>query len=66
MIKEDAFLHSRSLWVYYVLFFSGSLVLVYQAFSWILMGDSVNFLCALFLLNGVLIKRPLRILENSF
>lgn len=66
MSKDGSFLHSRSLWVYYTLFFSGSLVLVYQAFGWEMVGDSVNFLCLLFLLNGFLTRRPLHILENSF
>nr|WP_295905362.1 hypothetical protein [uncultured Bdellovibrio sp.] len=66
MQKDGSFLHSRSLWIYYTLFFSGSLVLVYQAFGWDIVGDSVNFLCLLFLLNGFLTRRPLHILENSF
>lgn len=66
MIKSGSFLHSRSLWIYYALFFSGSLVLVYEVFKWNLVGDSVNFLCLLFLINGFLAKKPLHILENSF
>ncbi len=65
MRTNSSFLHSRSLWIYYALFFSGSLVLVYQAFGWEVIGDSVNFLCLLFLINGIFAKRPLHILENS-
>ncbi|MBV2167652.1 MAG: hypothetical protein KUL82_02990 [Bdellovibrio sp.] len=65
MTKQSSFLHSRNLWIYYALFFSGSLVLVYQAFGWEVIGDSVNFLCLLFLINGIFAKRPLHILENS-
>ncbi|WP_415061519.1 hypothetical protein [Bdellovibrio sp.] len=65
MRKQSSFLHSRNLWIYYALFFSGSLVLVYQAFGWDVIGDSVNFLCLLFLINGIFAKRPLHILENS-
>ncbi|MFV3408831.1 hypothetical protein [Bdellovibrio bacteriovorus] len=65
MTKSGSFLHSRSLWVYYTLFFSGSLVLVYQALNWEIIGDSVNFLCLLFLMNGLLARRFIHILENS-
>ncbi|WII72291.1 hypothetical protein QJS83_00225 [Bdellovibrio sp. 22V] len=66
MAKDGSFLHCRNLWVYYVLFFSGSVVLVYQSYNWDFVGDSVNFLCLLFLVNGFLAKKPLHILENSF
>lgn len=65
MRTNSSFLHSRNLWIYYALFFSGSLVLVYQALGWEVIGDSVNFLCLLFLINGIFAKRPLHILENS-
>lgn len=58
-------MHSRSLWVYYTLFFSGSMVLVYQALGWNIIGDSVNFLCLLFLLNGLMVRRFVHIIENS-
>jgi|GEM_PF-1367445 len=66
MFKDSSFLHSRSLWVYYTLFFSGASVLIYQALGWDLVGDSVNFLCLLFVLNGFLARRKMHILENTF
>lgn len=65
MTKSGSFLHSRSLWVYYTLFFSGSLVLVYQALGWEVLGDSVNFLCLLFVMNGFLARRFIHVIENS-
>lgn len=65
MTNTGTFLHSRSLWAYYTLFFSGSLVLIYQAQGWELFGDSVNLLCLLFLLNGLFVSRFVHILENS-
>ena len=58
-------MHSRNIWIYYILFFSGSLALAYQAYGWSIVGDSVNFLCLLFLLNGFLAKKTLHILENT-
>lgn len=60
-----SFLYDRKLWVYYSLFFSGCLVLVYQAQGWSALGDSVNFLCFLFLINGLHVRRFINILENS-
>ncbi|WP_347359713.1 hypothetical protein [Bdellovibrio sp.] len=65
MTKSGSFLHSRSLWVYYTLFFSGSLVLIYQAVDWEVIGDSVNFLCLLFIMNGLLARRFIHVIENS-
>ncbi|WP_413568341.1 hypothetical protein ACLWBD_12050 [Bdellovibrio sp. HCB117] len=65
MPNSQSFLHSRSLWTYYVLFFSGSTVLLYQAFGWNVFGDSVNFLCLLFLIHGFAAKKFLHIIENS-
>ncbi len=65
MQKNGSFLHDRSLWIYYALFLSGSLVLVYQAIPLTLIGDSVNFLCLLFLLNGLHVHRFVNIIENS-
>lgn len=65
MSESGSFLHSRSLWIYYILFFSGSLVLVYQAFGWQVIGDSVNFLCFLFLINGLLARKFIHIFENA-
>lgn len=65
MPLNTTFLHSRNIWIYYILFFSGSLALAYQAYSWNIVGDSVNFLCLLFLLNGFLAKKTLHILENT-
>jgi hypothetical protein len=59
------FFNNRSLWAYYTIFFSGSAALLYQAVGWNIIGDSVNFLCLLFFLNGFLVKRPLHIFENS-
>lgn len=65
MKLKNSFLHDRKLWVYYSLFFSGCLVLVYQALGWAILGDSVNFLCLLFLLNGLHVRRLVNIFENS-
>jgi len=65
MQLNRSFLHDRKLWVYYSLFFSGCLVLVYQAQGWSAFGDSVNFLCFLFLLNGLHVRRFVNILENA-
>ena len=65
MTQENTFLHTRSLWIYYALFISGALVLVYQSSGWSIIGDSVNFLCLLFFLNSISVKKPLHILENS-
>ncbi|HEY1080446.1 MAG TPA: hypothetical protein VGE46_10115 [Bdellovibrio sp.] len=65
MTKENSFLHTRSLLIYYALFISGAMVLVYQSSGWTLIGDSVNFLCLLFFLNSISVKKPLHILENS-
>ncbi len=65
MPEAGSFLHNRNLWVYYILFFSGSLALIYQAFGWAVLGDSVTFLCLLFLINGLLARQLLHILENS-
>ena len=65
MQKSGSFLHDRSLWIYYALFFSGSIVVVYQALNWSLIGDSVNFLCLLFLLNGLHVQRAINIFENA-
>lgn len=65
MQKDGSFLHDRSLWIYYALFLSGSLVLVYQSVPITVVGDSVNFLCLLFLLNGLHVRRFVNIFENS-
>ena len=65
MPLNTTFMHSRSIWVYYALFFSGSLALAYQAYAWNIVGDSVNFLCLLFLLNGFFAKKTLHIIENT-
>ncbi|NUN05318.1 MAG: hypothetical protein HUU57_06120 [Bdellovibrio sp.] len=65
MTKDTSFLNSRSLWIYYALFISGALVLVYQSSGWSVIGDSVNFLCLLFFLNSLAAKKPLHIIENS-
>lgn len=66
MIDRIHFLNNRSLWAYYLIFFSGSAALLYQASGWSLLGDSVNFLCLLFFLTGFFTKRPSHIVENSF
>ncbi|HEX7673062.1 MAG TPA: hypothetical protein VF412_02770 [Bdellovibrio sp.] len=66
MPKSGSFLHDRSLWTYYALFLSGSVVLVYQALGLGLIGDSVNFLCILFLINGLHVRRWINIFENTF
>lgn len=66
MPKSGSFLHDRSLWIYYALFLSGSVVLVYQALGLGFVGDSVNFLCILFLLNGLHVRRWINIFENTF
>ena len=65
MKLNNSFLHDRKLWVYYSLFFSGCLVLIYQALGWSALGDSVNFLCLLFLLNGLHVRRIVNIFENA-
>ena len=65
MQKTGSFLHDRNLWIYYALFFSGTLVLVYQVLNLNLVGDSVNFLCLLFLLNGLHVRRFVNIIENA-
>ena len=65
MSKSRSFLHDRSLWIYYALFISGALVLVYQALEISIVGDSVNFLCLLFLLNGLHVRRLINIFENA-
>lgn len=65
MTQKNSFLHSRSLWVYYTLFISGALVLVYQSSGWNWVGDSVNFLCVLFLLNSLFVKKFVHVFENS-
>ncbi|UOF01427.1 hypothetical protein [Bdellovibrio reynosensis] len=56
---------SRRLLAHYTVFFSGSLVLVYQALGLSMVGDSVNFLCLLFVINGFFAKRSRHILENA-
>ncbi|QDK38529.1 hypothetical protein [Bdellovibrio sp. NC01] len=65
MQKTGSFLHDRNIWIYYALFFSGTLVLVYQVLGLNLVGDSVNFLCMLFLFNGLHVRRFINIIENS-
>lgn len=57
--------NNRSLWTYYTIFFSGSAALLYQAVGWNIIGDSVNFLCLLFFLNGFFVQRITHIFENS-
>lgn len=57
--------HTRSLAIYYMLFLSGAMVLIYQALGWKYVGDSVNFLCLLFLAYGLLARHWVHILENS-
>lgn len=57
--------HGRNLMTYYVLFMSGALVLAYQAVGLKIVGDSVNFLCLLFLLYGIGAQRWQHIVENS-
>ena len=64
MLKNHSF-GDRSVWAYYALFFSGAIVVVYQALNLSIVGDSVNFLCLLFLINGFLVNRRIHILENS-
>lgn len=65
MTQNNSFLQNRSLWVYYTLFISGALVLVYQSSGWNWVGDSVNFLCVLFLFNSLFVKKIMHVLENS-
>lgn len=65
MRRFGSLFHSRSIWVYYTLFISGAFVLIYQAMGWNLLGDSVNFLCLLFVINGLMARRFVHILENS-
>lgn len=55
----------RNIWVYYVIFFSGVLTFIYESNSWNLVGDSVNFLCLLFVLNAFFVKVPSQILGNA-
>lgn len=57
--------HTRSLMTYYVLFMSGAMVLIYQALGLKFVGDSVNFLCILFLVYGIGTRHWVHILENS-
>ncbi|MFS4460794.1 hypothetical protein [Bdellovibrio sp. HCB2-146] len=65
MKRIPSFFHSRSLWIYYLLFFTGSVVLIYQAQNWNFLGDSVNFLCLLSIITGLSIFRWYQIIENS-
>ncbi|MNJ96656.1 hypothetical protein D3C87_143850 [compost metagenome] len=58
--------HDRKIWVYYALFFAGSLIVAYQALNLSIVGDSVDLLCGLFLLAGFTIRRKSHIFENSF
>ncbi|MGZ3773187.1 MAG: hypothetical protein ACXVCY_06420 [Pseudobdellovibrionaceae bacterium] len=58
-------LTGRSLWIHYFLFFSGSLVLIYQSYDLKIVGDSVNFLCVLFFVNSFFSKNILHVFENS-
>lgn len=58
--------HDRKIWVYYALFLAGSLIVAYQAMNFSAVGDSVEFLCVLFILAGFTIRRKGHILENSF
>jgi hypothetical protein len=60
-----ALFQTRSMMTYYVLFISGALVLVYQAVGLNYVGDSVNFLCLLFLAFGMTTRHWVHILENS-
>lgn len=65
MRQIPSFFHSRSLWIYYLLFFTGSIILIYQAQNWNFLGDSVNFLCLLSVMTGLSIYRWYQIIENS-
>lgn len=65
MKQIPSFFHSRSLWIYYLLFFTGSVILIYQAQNWNFLGDSVNFLCLLSVITGLSIYRWYQIIENS-
>lgn len=65
MQKKMSLLNDRTLWIYYALFFSGSLVLIYEVQSFNFVGDSVNFLCFLFLLNSLNVRRWINIIENA-
>ncbi|KHD88438.1 MAG: hypothetical protein OM95_09180 [Bdellovibrio sp. ArHS] len=40
-------------------------MLLYQALGWSVLGDSVNFLCLLFVIHGFAAKKFLHILENA-
>jgi hypothetical protein len=59
------FFQNRSLGIYFALFLSGAAVLAYQAMGLRFVGDSVNFLCLLFLLYGLGTRHWKHILENS-
>lgn len=63
-MKHD-FFQNRSVAIYFALFLSGAAVLVYQAMGLRFVGDSVNFLCLLFLIYGVGTRHWKHILENS-
>ncbi len=57
--------HDRKIWTYYLLFFAGTLTLVYQAMNARQLGDSVDLLCLLFLLGSFSVRRKIHILENA-
>lgn len=64
-MQKISFFQNRSLGTYYALFMAGVSVLVYQAMGWQWVGDSVNYLCLLFVVFGLAIRRWSHILENS-
>ena len=57
--------HDRKIWTYYLLFFAGTLTLIYQALNVQQLGDSVDLLCLLFLLGSFSIRRTPHIFENA-
>lgn len=59
------YINGRKLWTFYALFLSGCLTLAYESYGLTLLGDSVIFLCLLFIANGFHAKKPLHILENA-
>jgi hypothetical protein len=63
-MKSD-FFQTRSMMTYYALFLSGVMVLVYQVLGFDYVGDSVNFLCLLFLAYGMATRNWKHIVENS-
>lgn len=64
-MQKLSFFQNRTLGTYYALFMAGVSVLVYQTFGWQWIGDSVNYLCLLFVVFGVAIRHWSQILENS-